>query len=123
MLTSLAGLRLQATAGAANQYSSISGESLLKNYQGPASQRNNPFLKGGDLLNHEMARAYMDGIKDATEGTAWCYRSGAPHELNDDIAAAMAKLPPQQRTGPAGPLVVQVLAQLYPCRKAVHKQK
>lgn len=93
----------------------ISGETLLRDYMGPPRPRDDLFLKGGDIVDHEMARGYMNGIKDATEGTAWCYVSGKSHELNDDIAAALKKLKPEQRRGRAAPLVVNALRQRFPC--------
>ena len=93
----------------------MSGETLLRNYMGPPGPRDDPFLKGGDIVNHEMARGFMDGIKDVTESSVWCYGSGKPHELNDDIAADLAKLPPAELKKRAGPLVMKVLRQRFPC--------
>ena len=93
----------------------ISGEALLSDYMGPARPRDDPFLKGGDIVNREMARGYMNGIKDATEGKAWCYVSGKPHELNEDIAQALMKLEPEERKAPAATLVVNALSQRFPC--------
>lgn len=93
----------------------MSGEALLRDYMGPLRPRDDPFLKGGDIVNQQMARGYMNGIKDATEGMAWCYVTGKPHELNDDIAAALMKLTPEELQGRAAPLVVNALRQRFPC--------
>lgn len=109
-------------AAAQTYQGTMSGETLLRNYMGPPGPRDDPFLKGGDIVNHEMARGFMDGIKDATEGTAWCYVSGMPHELNDDIAAALAKLTPEERKGRAAPLVVNALRQRYPCATTTRRK-
>ena len=96
-------------------YGTIDGATLLHNYVGPPRPRDDPFLKGGDSLNHELARGYLDGIKDATQGTVWCYRGGQPHELSQDITDELAKLSPTELKGPAAPLVMKALRQLYPC--------
>ncbi|PWF48808.1 Rap1a/Tai family immunity protein [Massilia glaciei] len=93
----------------------VSGETLLRDYVGPPGPRDDPFLKGSDVLNFQMARGFMDGVKDATEGAAWCYVGGKSNELNEDIAAALTKLTPEERKGRAGPLVVDALRRLFPC--------
>lgn len=94
----------------------LSAEALLRDYMGPKQPRDDPFLRGGDIVNQQMASGYMNGIKDATEGTAWCYIAGKPHELNDDIAAALMKLNARQLKGRAAPLVVDALRRRFPCR-------
>ena len=93
----------------------LSGASLLSDYMGPKQPRDDPFLKGGDILNQQMARGYMNGIKDATEGTVWCYVTGKPHELNDDIAAALMKLSADELRRRAAPLVAIALQRRFPC--------
>jgi len=100
---------------AASYTGTISGEALLRDYMGPPKPRDDPFLKGGDIVDYQMARGYMNGIKDATEGTSWCYVTGKPHELNDDIAASLMKLKPSERKGRAAPLIVNALRQRFPC--------
>ena len=95
-------------------HATMTGETLARYYLGYAEPRPDS-LKGGDLVNREMARGYMDGIKDTTEGTAWCYTGGKPHTLNADIADAISKLSPLDQKAPAGPLVVSTLRKLYPC--------
>lgn len=96
-------------------HGTITGELLLRNYMGPPQPRDDPWLKGGDIVDREMARGYMDGIKDATEGTVWCYVSGKPHELNEDIANSLQELKPAQLKGRAAPLVINALRQRFPC--------
>ena len=93
----------------------LSADALLRDYMGPKQSRGDPFLKGADIVNQQMARAYMNGIKDATEGTVWCYVTGKPHELNDDIAAALMTLNAKQLRGRAAPLVVDALRRRFPC--------
>jgi hypothetical protein len=92
----------------------MTGGMLVRYYFGPPEQRHE-ILKGNAYVDRETARGYMDAIKDMTESTAWCHSGGKPHELNADIAAAIAKLKPQDQKGNAAPLVVNALRQLFPC--------
>lgn len=95
-------------------YPTMTGEALSRYYLGHSEPRHES-LKGGDYVNREMARGYMDGIKDMTEGTVWCNPGGNPDELNEDIAGAISKLPPQVQKRNAGHLVANALQQLFPC--------
>lgn len=65
--------------------------------------------------NREMARGYMDAIKDATEGKEWCFVGVKPDEMNEDISLAIRKLPPAEQQDNAAKLVVATLHRLYPC--------
>jgi hypothetical protein len=123
-LTLMALSTMPATATAGPHYpGTITGDLLLRSYMGPSERRDDPFLKAGDIVDRQLARGFMDGIKDATEGTAWCYVSGKPHELNDDIAAALSKLPPETLKGRAAPLVVAALRERFPCRNGSLRRK
>lgn len=96
-------------------HGTISGERLLRDYMGPSEPSTNQFVRSGEIVNHEMARGYMDGVKDATEGAAWCYVTGKPHTLNDEIADSLSKLKPEELKKRAAPLIVNALRELYPC--------
>lgn len=95
-------------------YPTITGEVLVRYYLGPPEPRHEA-LRADDYVNRAMARGYIDGIKDMSEGTAWCFAGGKPHELNEDIAVAISKLAPAEQRGSAGPLVIAALRQLFPC--------
>ncbi|UOD32993.1 hypothetical protein INH39_15965 [Massilia violaceinigra] len=88
---------------------------MLQDYTGPARVNDDPFLKGADIVKHQMARGYMNGVKDASEGTQWCNNGRVSHEVNEDIATELRKLTPAQRKGPAAPLVIQALQKRFPC--------
>lgn len=96
---------------------STSGESLVRDFLG------HPELVGNDPQNmntlfKETARGYLDGIKDATEGTAWCYSGRIkPHELNYQLIESIQGLSPAALKGNAAPLVVAALAKKLPCAK------
>lgn len=101
-------------------YPAMTGELLVRYYMGPPGLREEA-LRASDAVNREMARGYMDGIKDSTEGVAWCFVSGKPHELNEDIAAAISRLEPVERSGNAGPLVIAALRKLFPCHGGMQR--
>lgn len=96
-------------------HGTVSGEILLRNYMGPTEPSTNQFVRSGEIVDREMARGYLDGVKDATEGRDWCYVSGKPHTLNDEIADSLAKLGPDELKARAALLVVNALHHLYPC--------
>lgn len=96
-------------------HGTVSGEILLRNYTGPTEPSTNQSIRSGEIVDREMARGYMDGVKDATEGEDWCYVSGKPHTLNDEIADSLAKLNREELKARAAPLVVNALRNLYPC--------
>lgn len=71
-----------------------------------------------DYAERDQAFLYVAGVKDATQGSAWCFQGALkPDELTYDLAFALK----QQRTpaelkGAAAPLLVEELRRLYPCK-------
>ena len=65
---------------------------------------------------HQLAKGYLDGINDATEGTAWCYTGRWKSDERDHaLIIELAKLPPEVLRGNAAPLVLDFLRKKYPC--------
>ncbi|NHZ66425.1 Rap1a/Tai family immunity protein [Massilia genomosp. 1] len=93
----------------------VTGEQLLRNFMGPPRENDDPFLKGADVIKHQTARGYINGVRDASEGVQWCFTGTLWKELNDDVASALKKLTPAQLKGPAAPLVIKVLHERFPC--------
>ncbi len=63
------------------------------------------------------AQAYVVGIADQTQGTAWCTATGVlPHELKDRVYSYLSALPAGRLDGNAGPLVSEALRQSFACR-------
>ncbi len=60
---------------------------------------------------------YLNGMKDGTQGTVWCFKGYIlPHELNLDLAWAIKKRnKPSALEGNAAPFVLAELRRLYPC--------
>lgn len=85
-------------------FATMTGERLARYYLGDVG-----------YANREMARGYMDAIKDATEGKEWCFVGVKPDEMNEDISLAIRKLPPAEQQDNAAKLVVATLHRLYPC--------
>lgn len=70
-----------------------------------------------DFIERDMAHSYLNGIKDATQGTSWCFVGGLlPHELNIEIAASIrATRTSAELKGSAATLLVAELGRRYPC--------
>lgn len=105
---------LAAISNADPYFANKTGEHLIRDFLGPPDQRGN--LKGQDYLEHETARGYIDGVKDATQGTSWCYAGRIkPHELNFDLIDDIKALPAATLKGSAAPLIVDALRKKFPC--------
>ena len=64
----------------------------------------------------DKAYSYLEGVKDSTEGIAWCdVDQVKTPDLAYDIADAIAKMPKSERAGNAARLIQQHLQRLYPC--------
>lgn len=114
LILSLA-IALPTIGEAASRYRPVmTGERLIRDFMGPPDQ-GHVMPSGNAYVDRETARGYMEGIRDATYGIAWCVRGEVPHELNDDIVADISKLKPQDKKGNAALLVVRVLRSRFPC--------
>lgn len=76
-------------------------------------------LNSADYIEREKAYSYLDGSRDSAEGRVWCDADhlktpDMAYELADDIA----KLPAAQQAKNASLLILDLLRQKYPCRKA-----
>ncbi|WP_241051502.1 Rap1a/Tai family immunity protein [Achromobacter xylosoxidans] len=70
----------------------------------------------GRQFSSSYAQAYVLGIADQTQGTAWCTRGGVlPHELKDRVYSYLSSLPASRLGGNAGPLVSEALRQSFAC--------
>jgi hypothetical protein len=108
--TLLLALVLPAIAAAAPYPYTLSGDQFVKMMAPP-----NP--TGEEYLQREKAYSYMDGLRDGTEGSAWC---DLPHQLKTpdlayELADDIAKLPAAERKKNAAVLLLQRLKQRYPC--------
>lgn len=110
------------SAFAASVYPPVmTGELLVRKFVGPPGLGNKP-LAGNDYLEHETARGYLSGIKDATEGAYWCYAGRLkPDELDWQVIEAVKALSPAQLKRNAANLVVDALKQKYPCAASDRK--
>lgn len=71
-----------------------------------------------DPFNREIAHAYLNGIKDGTQGTVWCFTGTLkPDELNIELASSLrAKRTAVELKRNAGPLILDELRRRYPCK-------
>jgi hypothetical protein len=73
-------------------------------------------LSSLDYMQREKAYSYMDGARDANEGSAWCdtYQVKTP-DLAYELSGEIAKLPAAERKRNAATLIVSLLQKKYPC--------
>lgn len=73
--------------------------------------------EAGHILSNARAIAYITGVSDATSGTRWCGAGNIlPHELVDRAYAYLRTLASDRLKGSASSLVVEGLAEAFPCR-------
>lgn len=106
----LLALALPAISTAAPYPYTLSGDQFVK-MMSPA----NP--TGYEYLQREKAYSYLDGLRDGTEGSAWC---DLPHQLKTpdltyELADDIAKLPAAERKKNAAVLLLERLKRRYPC--------
>lgn len=69
-----------------------------------------------NFLEEQSANAYIDGVQDAAQGSAWCDTGRVkPHEIRDDVILALRKLPADRLKGSAAPLIIEFLRKKFPC--------
>lgn len=92
----------------------MSGQQLVDQFRGPPGEFGN--MSARTFAYHQLARGYLDGINDATEGALWCYTGRwKPDERDNAVILELSKLPPAALQGNAAPLVLAFLQRNYPC--------
>lgn len=118
----LAVLVMPVVALARPYHGSRNGINLVSDYLGYPELRDGP--QGANAIFHEGARSYLAGVKDITQGVAWCYDGYIkPHELNQELIESLQRLPAAELKGQAAPLVVAFLRKKYPCPAAAIRRK
>jgi hypothetical protein len=103
-------LALPGLAAAAPYQHTMSGDQFAE------AMRPDP--KGGlEYQQREKAYSYLDGARDALQGSAWCdvYQQKTP-DLAYEAAADIAKLPPAERKRNAALLLAEWLHKNLPCK-------
>jgi len=60
--------------------------------------------------------AYIAGVADATSARSWCGAGSVlPHELTDRVYTYLRTAPPERLEGSASILVIEGLAENFPC--------
>lgn len=71
---------------------------------------------GDKYADRELGAMYLTGVKDTTQGTAWCLQGTVkPDELDSELVASLKRLPVEKLRGNAAPLVVDLLRAKFPC--------
>lgn len=100
----------------------MSGRALVDNYLGPPAEFGD--MSARTFAYHQLAKGYLDGINDATEGTVWCYTGRWKSDERDHaLIIELAKLPPEVLRGNAAPLVLDLLREKYPCPAGLTKKR
>lgn len=74
-------------------------------------------LSTADYMEREKAYSYLDGVRDSAEGRVWCdVNELKTHDLAQDLAARLAKLPADRRKKNASLLLLAELKRAHPCR-------
>jgi hypothetical protein len=70
-----------------------------------------------DYIERDMTHSYVNGIKDGTQGSTWCFTGAIlPHELNIELAGAIKEARRlDELKGNAAPLLLDELRRRYPC--------
>ena len=73
--------------------------------------------EAGRIVSNARAIAYIAGVADVTSGARWCGAGNVlRHELVDRIYAYLLTIAPDRLKGRASSLVVEGLAEAFPCR-------
>lgn len=106
----LLALALPAITAAGPYYFTISGDRFVK-------MMSPPDPKGYEYEQREKAYSYLDGVRDASEGDAWCdVGQRKTPDLAYELADEIEKMPAAERKKNAAVLLRQQLKQHYPCR-------
>lgn len=92
----------------------MTGQQLVDQFRGPPGEFAN--MSARTFAHHQLARGYLDGINDATEGSLWCYTGRwKPDERDNAVILELGKLAAATLQGNAAPLVLAFLQKKYPC--------
>jgi hypothetical protein len=73
-------------------------------------------VTSANYLDRERAYSYLDGVRDGAEGREWCdVGQLKTHDLAQEMAGLIAKLPQADRKRNASTLLLEQLKRRYPC--------
>jgi hypothetical protein len=96
----------------------MTGERLIELAAWPAGAKDNHDLTPAQYLNQQIAKLYIHGVHDATEGKAWCYSAKyrpKPDVIEDAALDALRALTPEQRKRNAADLIEEAWRRRWPC--------
>ncbi|UXS43016.1 hypothetical protein FY150_24765 (plasmid) [Agrobacterium tumefaciens] len=90
---------------------------ILSGFDLVAALEGRPLVGNDRALSSVQAKAYISGVADVTSGARWCGAGTIlPHELVDRAYTYLRNLPSSRLEGNASSLVVDGLAEAFPCR-------
>ncbi|MEW6761366.1 MAG: Rap1a/Tai family immunity protein [Pseudomonadota bacterium] len=121
LASSLAALVISAAPAAAQPVSALpwmTGQQFVELAAWPEDAHSGIDLTPQQAMNQELARMFLVGVHDATEGKDWCYSQRAkpkPDTLQDQAVHGLRAMNPKQLKRSAAVLVVEVWRAKYPC--------
>lgn len=116
----LLSLTCSAEPTGANDPGRRSGADMVSQWLGKERHQKTPV----ELHETQFIDGYLAGVADATEGKDWCNkRRTKSHEIDAFAVWAMRDLPKRElETKPAAKLMIQLLAERYPCDNRKEKR-
>ncbi|WP_288379973.1 Rap1a/Tai family immunity protein [uncultured Massilia sp.] len=109
-----------ATAQPVSERPWMTGQQFVELSAWPDNAHSNIDLTPLQAMNQELARMFLVGVHDATEGKAWCFGLRAkpkPDTLKDQAISGLRAMNQQQLRRSAAELVVEIWRSKYPCAK------
>jgi hypothetical protein len=100
----------------------MTGERFLELAKWPPGAKDNFDLTPTQYRDQQMAKMYIHGVHDASEGKAWCYSvkyRPKPDVLEDDVISGLQQLSPAQLKRNAADLFIEIWRRRWPCTPGV----
>lgn len=98
----------------------MTGQQFVELSAWPEGAHSNIDLTPLQAMNQELAKMFLVGVHDATEGKDWCFSVRAkpkPDTLRDQAIRSLRSMNQQQLRRSATELVVEVWRAKYPCAR------
>lgn len=98
----------------------MTGQQLVELAAWPAAARTPADLTREQDQNQQLAKMFVTGVHDATEGKSWCYGDAAkpkPATLQDYALDGIRAMPAEQRKRAAAHLIAEIWGAKYPCQQ------
>lgn len=102
----------------------LTGKMLVDYWFPPPGAKNAFDRDARTVANFNLAQGFIDGVVDATQGTAWCHDGKIkPDELDAYAMWELRKLPSNALADHAAPLLIEALGKKFPCSSKSEETK